>query len=83
MAHAGTPTNLTKQPATSSFNGIWQALVAAILVLALAAGLVAVTSNLAAKTSAVPAADHSYQIPSQPGLNLHKVVGHRGALIYQ
>ena len=78
MAHAG-----TKQPAISTVNGIWQAIVAAILVVALAAGVVAVTANLAAKSTAVPATNNSYQIQSQPGLDVHKVVGHKGAMIYQ
>ncbi len=83
MAHAGTPTNLTKQPMTSTINGFWQAFIAAILVLALAAGVVAVSANLAGKSSAVPATNKSYQIQSQPGLDVHKVVGHKGAMIYQ
>jgi hypothetical protein len=60
---------------------LWQAFVAAILVLALAAGLVAVTSNLNA--SAVPA-NPGTQIQSAPGaVDMHKVVGHKGAMIYQ
>jgi hypothetical protein len=83
MAHAGTQTGLTTQPATTTPRGLWQAIIAAILVLALAAGMVAVTSNLVGKTTAVPTTDHTYQIPSQPGVDVHKVVGHKGALIYQ
>ena len=82
MAHAGTPTDLTKQPATSTARGVWQAIVAAILVLALAAGVVAVSANLA-KTTAVPATN-STQIQGAPGaVDIHKVVGHKGAMIYQ
>ena len=70
MAHAGTPTDLAKQPATSTTNGLWQGLAAAIVLLALVAGMVAVATNLAAagKTTAVPAADRSYdQIENQRG----------------
>ena len=84
MAHAGTPTDLTNQPTTPSAKGLWQAILAAILVLALAAGVIAVSANLAAKTSVVPAADHGYQIQTGAGaVNPHKIVGHKGALIYQ
>ena len=70
MAHAGTPTDLAKQPATSTTNGLWQGLAAAIVLLALVAGMVAVTTSLSAagKTTAVPAADRSYdQIENQRG----------------
>ena len=84
MAHAGTPTNLTDRPATSAIKGFWQAIIAAILILVLAAGVVAVTFNLAGKTSAVPTTDHGYQIQSVGGAaDPHKVVGHKGAMIYQ
>jgi len=83
MAHAGTPTNLAQQPSTSTINVLWQAFLAAILVVALAAGVIAVSANLAAKTPAVPATHSTYQIQSQPGLDVHKVVGHKGAMIYQ
>ena len=68
MAHAGTPTDLAKQPATSTTNGLWQAFVVAIVLLALVAGMVIVGTNLASKGSAVPAADHRYdQIEAQRG----------------
>jgi len=82
MAHAGTPTNLTQQ-ATSTINGFWQALIAAVLVVALAAGIVAVGSTLAAKPATVPATTQTYQIQAQPGLDINKVVGHKGAMIDQ
>ena len=81
MAHAGTPTDLTKQP-TASASGIWRALIAAVLVLAMAAGIVAVGVNLAGKASVVPAAEHGTQV-TVPAVNPHKIVGHKGALIYQ
>lgn len=84
MAHAGTPTNLTNRPATSNTDRLWQAFIAAILVVALAAGAVAITANLAAKTSIVPAAEHGGQIQTGAGaVDIHKVVGHKGAMIYQ
>jgi uncharacterized protein (DUF2062 family) len=83
MAHAGTPTDLSQQPATSSVNRLWQAAIAAILVVALAAGIVAAATTLAAKPTAVPATTQTYQIQMQPGLDTNKVVGHKGALIDQ
>ena len=82
MAHAGTPSNLTKQ-ATTPINGFWRAFIAAILVLAFAAGIVAVSSNVASQAPVVPSTVNSHQIQSQPGLDVHKVVGHKGAMIYQ
>lgn len=62
MAHAGTPTDLAKQPATSTTNGLWQTAAAAIVLLALVVGMVIVTSNLlaASKSSVAPAFDHRY-----------------------
>ena len=83
MAHAGTPSNLTTHRTTSSPKTFWQAFIAAILVLALAVGLVALTSNLTHTAPAIPA-NHSVQIQGQPGaVDVHKVVGHKGAMIYQ
>ena len=82
MAHAGTTSDL-RTPRTAT-NGLWQAFVAAILVLAIAAGIVAVTSNLVGNAPVAPAANPGYQIQAQPApVNLHKVVGHKGAMIYQ
>ena len=60
MAHAGTPTGLAQRPATSTINGLWQALLAAVVLFALVAGTVFVGTNLAAKGSVVPAEDRSY-----------------------
>ena len=71
MAHAGTPTDLAKQPATSTINGLWQALLVAVALVALVAGMVFVATNLAAKGSVVPAADHSYD----------QIEAHRGAIL--
>jgi hypothetical protein len=71
MAHAGTPTDLAKQPATSTINGLWQAVLAAVVFFALVAGMVFVATNLAAKGSAVPAADHRYD----------QIEGTRGAIL--
>jgi hypothetical protein len=61
MAHAGTPTDLAKQPATST-NGLWQTAAAAIVLLALVVGMIIVTSSLlaASKSSVAPAFDHRY-----------------------
>src|SRR3954466_9640205 len=67
MAHAGTPTDLAKQPATSSTNGLWQALLAATVALALVAGMVFVATNLAAKSSVAPATQLNDRIAPQPG----------------
>ena len=72
MAHAGTPTDLAKQPATSTTNGLWQALLVAVVLVALVAGMVIVGTSLAAKgavsPAAIPAADHSYdQIEAHRG----------------
>ena len=69
MAHAGTPTDLAQQPATST-SGLWKTAAAAIAVLALVVGMVIVTSSLvaASKSSVLPAADHRYdQIEDQRG----------------
>jgi anti-sigma-K factor RskA len=82
MAHAGTPSNLTHQQ-TPTIHGFWRAFIAAILVLAVAAGIVAVSSNLTSNAQVVPAAVKAHQIQAQPGLDIHKVVGHKGAMIYQ
>jgi len=82
MAHAGTPTDLTKRP-TTSLDGVWRAVVATILVVALAAGIVAVGANLTSKAAPVPATNHGSQIQAAPGADPHDVVGHKGALIYQ
>lgn len=61
MAHAGTPTDLAKQPATSTTNGLWQTAAAAIVLLALVVGMVIVTSSLvASRASVAPAVDHRY-----------------------
>jgi len=60
MAHAGTPTNLAMQPTTETLNGLWRALLAAVVLFALVAGMVFVGTNVAAKHYAVPAADRSY-----------------------
>ena len=81
MAHAGTPSNLTNQATTPSTNAFWRAFIAAILVVAFAAGIVAVSSNLTSRAPVAPAP--GYQIQTQPGLDIHKVVGHKGAMIYQ
>ena len=61
MAHAGTPTDLAQQPATST-SGLWKTAAAAIVLLALVVGMVIVTSSLvaASKSSVLPAADHRY-----------------------
>ena len=72
MAHAGTPTDLAKQPATSTPNGLWQALLVAVVLVALVAGMVIVGTSLAARgavsPAAIPAANHSYdQIEAQRG----------------
>jgi hypothetical protein len=67
MAHAGTPTDLAKQPATSSTNGLWQALLAATVALALVAGMVFVATNLAAKSSVAPATQLNDRIAPQRG----------------
>ena len=71
MAHAGTPTDLAQRPATSTTNGLWQALLAAVVLFALVVGIVVVGTNLAAKGSAVPAEDRSYdQIEAQRGATI-------------
>jgi len=72
MAHAGNPTGLAKQPATSTTNGLWQALLVAVVLIALVEGMVIVSAGLAAKgavsPAAIPAADHSLdQIEAQRG----------------
>jgi len=70
MAHAGTPTDLAQQPATSTTNGLWQALLAVIVILAIGAGVVMISSSFAAaKGSPAPAADHRLdQIETQRGM---------------
>jgi len=70
MAHAGNPTDLAKQPATSTSTGLWKTAFAAIVLLALVVGMVIVTSSLVAanKSSVLPAADHRYdQIENERG----------------
>lgn len=71
MAHAGTPTDLAKQPATSTSTsqGPWKALLAGIVVVTMAVGLVLATSFIAGANKAnVAPADHSYdQIEAQRG----------------
>jgi hypothetical protein len=73
MAQAGTPTVQANQPATSSFNGLWQALLAMIAVLALGAAVI-VVSNIAAanRASAVPTVDH----------RLDTIEGQKGAISF-
>ena len=66
MAHAGNPTGLAQQPATSA-NGLWQALLAIIAVLALGAGMVLIGTTIAAPKSAVAPADSYTQIETQRG----------------
>ncbi len=58
MAHAGTQTDLAKQPATS--NGFWQLLVGMIAIVALAAAIVYVAGNMASNRGLAPAVDHRY-----------------------
>jgi hypothetical protein len=68
MAYAGTPGNLAKQPATSTSNGLLQAVLAAVVLFALVAGMVFVGTSIASKASVVPAADRGYdQIEAQRG----------------
>jgi len=72
MAHAGTPTDLAKQPATSTANGRWQVLIVAIVLVALGATVGIVGTRLAAKSAVspavIPAADHNLdQIEAQRG----------------
>jgi hypothetical protein len=57
MAHAGTPMDLAKQPATTGSNGFWRALVTAIVVVTIAVGLALGAAFIA---GAKPAADNSY-----------------------
>jgi hypothetical protein len=60
MAHAGTPTDLAKQPATSA-NGPWQALLAVIVILAIGVGMALIASTVATSRGiTAPAADGSY-----------------------
>ena len=69
MAQAGTPTVQANQPAATSFNGLWQALLAVIAIVALGAAVI-VVSNMAAanRASAVPTVDHRLdQIEAQKG----------------
>ena len=65
MAHAGTPTDLAQQPATST-NGLWQALLAAIVLMAVVAGSVFIGTNVARIGSAVPAAEHRIEAQRGP-----------------
>ena len=72
MAYAGTPTGLAKQPATSTPNGLWQALLVAVVLVALVAGMVIVGTSLAAKSAVspavIPASSHNRdQIGAQRG----------------
>jgi hypothetical protein len=68
MAYAGTPGNLAKQPAASTSNGLLQAVLAAVVLFALVAGMVFVGTSIASKASVVPAADRGYdQIEAQRG----------------
>ena len=60
MAHAGTPTDLAQKPATST-NGLWQPLLAVIVILAIGVGMALVASAVATSRSvAAPAADGGY-----------------------
>ena len=71
MAHAGTPTDLAKQPATSTTNGLWQAFLAAIVILAIGAGAVLLSANVAGtKGAPAPAVDH----------RMDQIEGQRGAI---
>jgi hypothetical protein len=81
MAHAGTSTTLNR-PANAA-DRFWQVFIAAILIVGMAGAIVGITTNLASHPTPVPAANPAYQIQSQPGLDVHKVVGHKGAMIYQ
>lgn len=72
MAHAGTPTDLAKQPATSSSSGQvgpWKALLTAIIILAIGLVMAMAVSFIAANRAiGVPAVDRSYdQIETQRG----------------
>jgi len=66
MAHAGTPADLAKQPATSTTNGPWQALLAMILFAALVASMVIIGANVATSRSVVPAAGHKIEAQRGP-----------------
>ena len=80
MAHAGTQTTLNR-PANAA-DRFWQVFIAAILIVGIAGTIVGITTNLASNTAPAPAVPN-FQIQSQPGLDVHKVVGHKGAMIYQ
>jgi hypothetical protein len=65
MAHAGTPTDLAKQPATSS--SIWQSLFSAVVILAIGVALATAALFLSRATTA-PAIDRGYDaIEAQRG----------------
>jgi hypothetical protein len=57
MAHAGTPTDLAKQPATS--NSLWKPLLTAIVILAIGITL-AMAASFLSRASSVPAVDRGY-----------------------
>jgi hypothetical protein len=57
MAHAGTPTDLATQPATSS--SLWKPFLGAIAILAIGLS-VALGASFLSRTSGVPAADRGY-----------------------
>jgi hypothetical protein len=59
MAHAGTPTGLAKQPATSS--SLWKPLLTAIVILAIGFGLAMATSLfIGSRAASGPAVDRGY-----------------------
>jgi flagellar basal body-associated protein FliL len=65
MAHAGTPTDLAKQPATST--SIWQPLFSAVVILAIAVAL-ATAALFLSRASTAPAIDRGYDaIEAQRG----------------
>jgi hypothetical protein len=68
MAHAGSPTGLAKQPATSS--SLWKPLLSAIVILAIGLGLAMATSFIIGNRAASgPAVDRSYdQIENARGV---------------
>jgi hypothetical protein len=66
MAHAGTPTDLAKQPATSS--SLWKPLLTAIVILAIGFGMAMATSFIIGNRSTNLPVDRSYdQIETQRG----------------
>jgi len=67
MAHAGTPTDLAKQPATSTTSGLWKALLAVIVVLAIGVGIAVMASAVASsRGAAAPAAGHRIEAQRGP-----------------